>query len=193
MSTPSADGYVWRPDDHPWTRESHLARFLRQHGFHTLTELREASVRDPVWFWDVAMRDLKLEWRQRYTKVRDDSAGFPWTRWFVGGQINIAHNCLYRHVRDGHGGETALFYEGEGGIPGRQRSVTYRELADLVTRCATAMRAAGVRRGDSVALYAPMQVPTVVVMLAAMKLGARFVPIFCGYGEEALRERLQLC
>jgi acetyl-CoA synthetase len=71
--------------------------------------------------------------------------------------------------------------------------VTFAELSTLVDRCALALRAVGVQRGDSVGLYAPMGVPTVVALFATMKLGARFVPIFCGYGQEALRERLASC
>jgi acetyl-CoA synthetase len=184
---------IWQPADHPWTRESNVARFMRSVGLGSLTELRAASVRDIDWFWDAMLRDMGLEWSRPYTRVRDDSRGFPWTRWFIDGQINVTHNCVDRHVRDGHGGETALYYEADSGRPGDARQVTFAELATLVNRCVDALRAAGVRRGDSVGLYAPMQVPTVVVLFAAMKLGARFVPIFCGYGEEALRERLASC
>ncbi|MBI4627022.1 MAG: AMP-binding protein [Verrucomicrobia bacterium] len=185
--------YLWHPDNHPWTRDSHVARLLRAHGLGSLAELRAASVRDTGWFWDAALQDMGVEWGRRYTQVRDDSRGFPWTRWFVDGQINVTHNCVDRHVRDGHGGEMALFYEADSGWAGDSRRVTFAELAELVNRCAAALRAAGVQRGDSVGLYAPMQVPTVVVLFATMKLGARFVPIFCGYGEEALRERLASC
>jgi acetyl-CoA synthetase len=185
--------FIWRPDEHPWTRESHLARFMAKHGIATLAEMRRRSVADTAWFWDAAMRDSGVEWFTPYTQVRDDSRGFPWTRWFLGGAVNVTHNCVDRHVRDGHGGETALFYETDSGRPEDARRVTFAELASLVDRCAGALRAAGVGAGDSVGLYAPMQVPTVVVLFAAMKLGARFVPIFCGYGEEALRERLASC
>ncbi len=189
----SPDEIIWRPENHAWTRESHVARFMRAHGLHSIGELRAASVKDTAWFWDVALRDMGLEWTQRYTKVRDDARGFPWTRWFVDGQINVTHNCVDRHVRDGHGAETALYYESDSGRAGEARRVTFAELRELVDRCARALRAAGVGRGDSVGLYAPMQVPTVVVLFATMKLGARFVPIFCGYGEDALRERLASC
>src|SRR5687768_12117679 len=101
--------FIWRPDDYPWTRDSHLARFMRAHGCKSLAELRAASVQDTAWFWDVALRDMGIEWTQRYTKVRDDARGFPWTRWFIGGQINVTHNGIDRHVRAGRGGETALF------------------------------------------------------------------------------------
>ncbi len=190
---PSSNQILWHPDDHAWPRDSHLARFMRQHGFRSLAELRAESVRDTAWFWDVALRDMGIEWSRRYTRVRDDSGGFPWTAWFTGGQVNVTHNCLYRHVRDGHGAEIALYCETDSGRPEEARPVTFAELSDAVTQCASALRAAGVQRGDSVALYAPMQAQTVIVMLAAMKIGARFVPIFCGYGEEALRERLAGC
>ena len=165
---------------------------MRLRGIGTLGELRQASVHCHQWFWDEILRDMGLEWTRRYTQLRDSARGFPWTRWFIGGQINVTHNCVDRHVRDGHGAETALFYESDSGGEGTRR-LTFGELAELVNRCAAALRAAGVQRGDNVALYAPMQAATVVVLFAAMKIGARFVPIFCGYGEEALRERLELC
>lgn len=185
--------YIWRPENHAWTRDSHVAKFMRGHGFPTLTELRAASVKDTEWFWDAALRDMGLEWTRTYSRVRDASPGFPWTRWFVDGQINVTHNCVDRHVRDGHGTETALFYESDSGRPDKARRVTFAGLAEMVDRCALALQASGVRRGDCIALYAPMQVQTVVVLFATFKLGAQFVPIFCGYGQEALRERLALC
>ncbi len=184
---------LWRPEEHAWTGVSHVARFMQAQGLDTVAALREASVRDPAWFWAAALEDMGVEWFATYEQVRDDSRGFPWTRWFTDGQINVTHNCLDRHIRDGHGGETALYYESDSGRPEERRQVTYAALSALVDRCAGALRAAGVQRGDCVGLYAPMQVPTVVVLFATMKLGAIFVPIFCGYGEEALRERLASC
>ena len=163
------------------------------HGFKSMAELRRASVERNEWFWEQALRDMGLEWTQPYARVRDLSPGFPWTRWFLDGRINITQNCVDRHVRDGHGADTALFYESDSGLPGESRRVTFAELATLVNRCAIALRKSGVEPGDCVALYAPMQIQTVVVFFATMKLGARVVPIFCGYGREALRERLALC
>ena len=185
--------FIWRPEDHPWTRDSHIARFMAKHGAGTLDELRRRATADTAWFWDEALKDMGVEWSRPYTQVRDDSRGIAWTRWFLGGRVNVAHNCLDRHVRDGHGGEIALFYEADSGRADEARRVTFSELADRVDRCAAALRATGVRKGDAVGLYAPMQAPTVVVLLATMKIGAVFVPIFCGYGEEALCERLASC
>lgn len=166
---------------------------MRARGVGSIAELRQASVKCHHWFWDEVLHDMGLEWQHRYTQVRDDSRGIAWTRWFINGRINVAYNCVDRHVRDGYATEVALFYEADSGRPEDARRVTFGELADLVNRCAAALRAAGVQRGDSVGLYAPMQIPTVAVLFAAMKIGACVVPIFCGYGQEALRERLASC
>ena len=72
--------FIWRPEDHAWTRDSHVARFMRSRGIGSLAELRQASVHCHQWFWDEILRDMGLEWTRRYTQVRDTSAGFPWTR-----------------------------------------------------------------------------------------------------------------
>ncbi|MFI5356252.1 MAG: AMP-binding protein, partial [Opitutales bacterium] len=185
--------YLWLPDDHPWTRDSHLARFLRAQGHASQAELHAAAVRDQSWFWAAVMADLGVEWFKPYAQVKDDSRGFPWTQWFAGGEINLAHNCLDRHVRDGHGAEVALYYEADSDRPEDRRQCTFGELKALTDACAGGLRALGVNRGDSVALYAPMRVETVAAMMACFKLGARFVPIFCGYGEGAVVERIESC
>ena len=185
--------FIWRPEDHAWTRESHLARFMARHGFKTFAELQAASVKDTAWFWDAAMQDMGAEWFKPYTQVRDDSRGFPWTKWFIGGEVNLTHNCVDRHVRDGHGAEVAIYYEPDSGRAEDRRVLTFAELKAQVDRCAGAMRARSIGPGDSVGLYAPMRPETVVVMFACFKLGARFVPIFCGFGEQAVVDRLESC
>lgn len=185
--------YLWHPDDHTWTRDSHLARFMRAQGCATQDELHAKSVRDTAWFWDAAMQDMGVEWFTPYRQVKDESRGFPWTKWFVGGEVNITHNCIDRHVRDGHGDEVAVYYEADSDSPGDRRVRTFAELKSAVDDCAGALQALGVGPGESVALYAPMRIETVEVMLASMKIGARFVPIFCGYGEAAVVERIESC
>ncbi|HSH16041.1 MAG TPA: AMP-binding protein, partial [Verrucomicrobiae bacterium] len=182
---------IWKPDDHEWTARSHVAEFIKRCGVKSLAELRAASVEDIDWFWREAVDDMGLEWIEPFTRVRDSARGFPHTRWFIDGRINVTHNCIDRHVRGGHGNETALFYESDSGNGSDQ--VTFAELSSMVDRCAAALLGRGIGPGDCVALYAPMQVRTVVAMFASMKIGALFVPIFCGYGVEALRERLRVC
>lgn len=185
--------FIWRPEDHAWTRESHVARFVQRHGFKSYDELRTASVKDTSWFWDAALQDMGVEWFTPYKWVRDDAKGFPWTKWFIGGEVNLTHNCIDRHVRAGHGAETALFYEPDSGRPADRRQLTFAELQSATDRCAGLLMALGVGVGDSVGLYAPMRPETVMVMFACFKLGARFVPIFCGFGEQAVVDRLESC
>lgn len=163
---------------------------MRTRGVSSLAELRQASVHCHQWFWDEALRDLGLEWTHRYTQLRDMSRGFPWTRWFAGGEINVTHQCVDRHVRDGHGAEVALIAVPDAGRPDEVRRVTFAELAELVDRCALALRAAGVQRGDCVALAAPPQVAAAVVLFATMKLGARFVPVTDHASVGRVREQL---
>ncbi|HEX9782015.1 MAG TPA: AMP-binding protein [Opitutaceae bacterium] len=189
----TASEFIWKPGEHDWTRDSHVARFMARHGFDEFAALREASIRDIAWFWDAVMQDLGVEWFTTYEAVVDTSRGFPWARWFTGGEVNITHNCIDRHVRDGHGEEAALLYEADSGRPEDARCLTFAQLSGAVDACARALRAAGVGRGDSVGLYAPMRPETVIVMFACFKIGARFVPIFCGYGEQAVVDRLASC
>ena len=136
--------YLWKPEDHAWTRESHLAKFVRQHGFETQAELHAASVRDTAWFWDESVKDSGIEWFKPYTKVKDESRGFPWTRWFEGGELNIAHNCIDRHVREGHGDEVVVFYEADSDAVEDRREVTFAQLKTSIDACAGGLRKMGV-------------------------------------------------
>jgi len=190
MTTPS---YLWKPDDHAWTQESHLARFMRQHHCASQAELHAASVRDTAWFWDASVKDCGIEWSQPYEQVKDESGGFPWTKWFMGGEVNITHNCIDRHVRDGHGDEVALYTEADSDAPESRGRFTFAQIQKTIDACCRKLTEMGVGPGDSVGLYAPMGVQTVEVMMATFKIGARFVPIFCGYGEAAVVERLSSC
>lgn len=165
---------------------------MRTRGVGSLTELRQAAVHCHQWFWDEALRDMGLEWTHRYTHLRDMSRGFPWTRWFGGGEINLTHNCVDRHVRDGHGSEPALRIVA-GAAEGETRTVTFAALAERVDRAALALRAAGVQHGDNVAAVGVGGETAVVAMLAAWKLGARYVPLPETGGRDELREQLARC
>ncbi len=185
--------YVWHPRDHEWTADCRLARFMFEQGFDDFDSLWRASVADTGWFWRAAVDDLGLSWDRPYSEVCDDSAGFPWARWFVDGEINIATNCIHRHIEAGHGGEVALIYEPDDNLDEHRRKLTFAELGDLVDRCAAAMTRSGIGGGDAVGLYAPLLPETVAAMFAAFKVGARVVPIFCGFGEGAVVDRLASC
>ncbi|HEX8495964.1 MAG TPA: acetate--CoA ligase, partial [Actinomycetales bacterium] len=137
-------------------------------------------------FWAAQARGL-LDWSTDFTQTLDwDDA--PFAKWFVGGQLNVAHNCADRHVEAGHGDRVAIHFEGE---PGDTRSITYAELTALVKRAANALTTLGVTRGDRVAIYLPMIPEAVVAMLACARLGAAHSVVFGGFSAEALRSRIE--
>ncbi len=177
---------AWRPDEQ-YLRKSRLKRFMDRHGVADFAALQERANGDPAWFWDAVSDDLGLVWQRPYTQVMDTSRGIPWTRWYVGGQFNYVGTALDKHAA--HTPEkTAVVWEGE---DGEVRRFTYAELSALTNRAANALRALGVARGDRVAIYMPMIPETVAATLACGKLGAIYMPVFSGYGTEAVASRLQ--
>jgi acetyl-CoA synthetase len=112
---------------------------------------------------------LGVEWFQKYTRLYDDSRGMPWTTWFLGGKLNITHNCLDRHIRDGRGAAPALWFESDNG---NKRSLSYDQLYNSVNSLASAMTRMGIQKGDRVAMCMPISPEAVTVMFAAFKIGA---------------------
>ena len=148
----------------------------------------ERSTNDVAWFWDTALRDLGVEWDRPYDQVLYESAGFAWARWFVGGKLNIVRNCVDRHAAGSRSGHAAIEWVSEGG---EHVSVSYAELDGQVLQAANAFKAAGIRKGDTVGLYLPMIPEMAVAFYAALKIGAVIIPIFSGFGAQALATRLQ--
>ncbi len=129
---------IWRPrpDD---LEHSHVARLMRRHGIADPAELRRRAAADPHWFYPAIVEDLGIEFDAPWDRLHDESRGLPWTEWFLGGRLNLVHNVLDRHVRDGRGDELAVIAESEGGPP---VSLTYGELHERVCRFASALTAA---------------------------------------------------
>ncbi len=167
--------------------ESRVGRFMAEHGIGSHDELVQRSQDDPEWFWGSVERFLGIEWSTPYDEVLDTSDGIEWARWFVGGTLNLAHNCVDRHARD-RGERTAVVWEGE---EGETRSLTYAELRALTDRIAAGLADRGVGLDDAVGIYLPMLPETVAALMAVVKLGARFLPIFSGYGADAIAVRLE--
>ena len=142
---------------------------------------------DPMAFW--AKRAERLSWATPWSQVLDWSDA-PFAKWFVGGKLNVAYNCVDRHVEAGHGDQVAYHWEGE---PGDTRSLTYAELKDEVCRAANALTELGVKPGDRVAIYLPMLLETVVAMLACARLGAPHTVVFGGFSSTALSDRIIDC
>jgi acetyl-CoA synthetase len=147
----------------------------------------EDADRDRLAFW--AKQAERLTWQTPWSEVLDWS-GAPVAKWFVGGKLNVAYNCVDRHVEDGHGDQVAIHWEGE---PGDTRSITYAQLKDMVSKAANAMLELGVKTGDRVVIYLPMIPETVVAMLACARLGAPHTVVFGGFSSAALSDRIIDC
>jgi acetyl-CoA synthetase len=174
---------LWRPTSE--TLESaNVTRFMRRHGIADYRELIRRSTEDTSWFWEAALQDLGVLWDAPYTQIQDGSRGFPWTRWFVDGRLNIVTNTVERW----HGGAPALVWEGDDGAT---RVWSRDDLRAEVGRVASALRARGVRAGDAVGIYMPMVPEIVAAFFGCLKVGAVAVPVFSAFGPKALAVRLQ--
>ncbi|MET0903603.1 MAG: AMP-binding protein [Acidimicrobiales bacterium] len=176
---------TWHPPDDAWAT-TRVGRFGSEHGFADLDALRDRSIEDPAWFWDAAVRHLGIPFATPYEHVLDDTLGIPWTRWFTGGRTNLAHACCDRWA-EATPDVDAIVWEGEEGLI---RTWTYAQLRAEADGLARLLQQRGVTAGDSVGIYLPMLPETVAAVMAVAKLGAVFVPVFSGYGAEAVRVRL---
>ncbi|MCB1038955.1 MAG: AMP-binding protein, partial [Acidimicrobiales bacterium] len=177
---------IWTPDPQA-AAETNVGRFQAVHGIATFDELLARSIDDPAWFWGAVVEFLGLPFPVAYDHVLDTSKGVPWATWFTGGRTNLATMCLDRWVEESPESE-AVRWEGE---DGEVRVLTYAELARHVDGLASLLRARGVGLGDAVGIFLPMLPETVVAALAVAKLGAMFLPVFSGYGAEAIAVRLE--
>ena len=148
------------------------------------SEMYDRAAADREAFW--AEQAEHLQWDTKWSQVLDWSDA-PFAKWFVGGKLNVAYNCVDRHVADGNGDRVAIYWEGE---PGDSRQITYAELQQEVSRTANALAELGVGAGDRVAIYLPMLPEAVFSMLACARLGAMHSVVFGGFSSEALRTRI---
>src|SRR2546429_1475712 len=134
-------------------------------------------------FW--AEQAERLHWAQKWERVLDWDA--PFAKWFVGGKLNVAYNCVDRHVEAGHGDQVAFHWEGE---LGDTRTITYADLQRDVCKATNALIELGVQKGDRVAIYMPMIPELPVALLACARLGATHSVVFGGFSAEALGGRI---
>jgi acetyl-CoA synthetase len=142
---------------------------------------------DRLAYWDKAAS--RLDWATPWHTTLDWTNP-PFAKWFVGGTLNAAYNCLDRHVLAGRGSKVAYHWEGE---PGDTRTITYADLLAEVCKATNALVELGVSKGDRVAIYMPMIPETVVAMLACARLGAVHTVVFGGFSAESLRDRILDC
>ncbi|HEX3298663.1 MAG TPA: AMP-binding protein [Actinomycetota bacterium] len=183
MST--AHPEVWRPTPDQ-IEAANVTRLMHAHGIERFDELVARSIAEPWWFWDAIVHDLDLEFSTPYERVFDLSNGPAWATWFVGGRTNLARQCVDRWA-ERTPDAPAVVWEGE---DGEVRAATYAELRERTDALARALITLGVRDGDRVGIYLPMSIETVAAVMACAKVGAIFVPIFSGFGPDALATRL---
>ena len=178
--------FIWEPDAATLER-ANVVRLMRKHGFESYWELVARSQEDPEWFWPAVIEDMGLEFSRQWDAVVDLSRGPEWATWFVGGQVNIASNCVHRWA-ERRADAVASVGLGE---DGSRREQTFAELSADVTRLAEALVRLGVREGDRVAIFLPMSPEVPVASHACAHIGAVQVPIFSGFAAPAVAQRLQ--
>ncbi|MFI2237960.1 acetate--CoA ligase [Streptomyces chrestomyceticus] len=147
-------------------------------------EAYERAAADRLGFW--ATQAKRLTWATEPTETLDWSNP-PFAKWFADGKLNVAYNCVDRHVENGLGDRVAIHFEGE---PGDTRSITYAQLQREVSQAANALTELGVTAGDRVAIYLPMIPEAVISMLACARLGAPHSVVFGGFSADALATRI---
>lgn len=193
--TPSASWRQWAEEKPAWTppdnamQATHLGKFLASHRLHSVQELREKAAKEPAWFWQSVEKSLEWPWLHPYSEVLSMPAGKPWPRWFRGGITNWAlavdHKGSSPELKD----RPAVVAQSESG---QVSTWTYSELLHDANRFARALqRQWDIRPGDTVGVMLPMIGPAAVALLGLAKLGAIAVPLFSGYGAEAVAQRLQ--
>jgi len=169
---------------------SNVTHFMRAHGVASYRDLVQKAANEPEWFWGAVEREIGVKWVRPYDQVLDESKGPMYPQWFVGGKLNLGANLLDRWIEDGRGDEPAVRFEREDG----KRGVwSYGDLAGQVNPLCKLLRGLGVKPGDAVAVFLPMVPETVAALIAIAKVGAVFVPLFSGFGADAIAARLNDC
>jgi len=179
--------FVWHPTPELIV-QSNLQRFVNKHGLRSYDELMQRSTMDIAWFWDTVLRDLDIQFYKPYSRVVDLSEGKPWARWCVDGEMNVIHNMLDKYTGTPTDEKIAIKSETEDGTI---RTLSYRDLREEVDKMAGALRRLGLGKGDAIGVFMPMVPEIVVAMLAIIKIGGIFLPLFSGFGASAIVSRLK--
>jgi acetyl-CoA synthetase len=183
------DAIVWTPSA-AFRDRSRLLNFCRSTGNDTIDDFRRWAADDIGRYWDAVVHDLDLQWSTPYSAPLSLENGIAWPRWFPDGKFNYVANAVDRHATGAGASHTAIIWEGD---DGDRRTLTYGDLHDAVNRFANALVRLGVRKGDRVGIFLPMLPETVIATLACGKIGAVYIPLFSGFGADAIASRLVNC
>lgn len=179
-------GLAWKADE-ARAAATRTSEFMELHGIGSYADLVERSTSDPEWFWPAVIDYLGIPFSTPFSRVLDLSEGPQWARWFTDGELNLSQACVDRWASETPDA-TAIVAEKE---DGDSTSLTFSELDEAVSSLAGGLVALGVEQGDAVAVYLPMSAEAVIALLATVRVGAIFIPIFSGYGAEAVATRLE--
>jgi acetyl-CoA synthetase len=180
MSSQSDETKIFTPPE----RVSEGAYFSKLESYQ---ELYAQSMGNPDAFWGKQAEE-HIDWYHKFSQVSDCDFSNGMVAWFLGGRLNVCHNCVDRHLIS-RGDKVAILWEGD--EPGDVRRITYRELHREVCKLANVLRHNGIRKGDRVAIYMPMIPEAAFAMLACARIGAVHNVVFAGFSAEALRDRIQ--
>ena len=150
-------------------------------------KMYEESVRDPERFWGNIAEET-IDWFKKWTKVKESDFITAEIKWFKGAKLNVSYNCLDRHVKAGHGDDTAIIWEGN--EPTLNKTFTYKELLVEVQKFANVLKSKGVKKGDRVCIYLQMVPELAISMLACSRIGAIHSIVCGGFSADSLRDRI---
>ena len=146
--------------------------------------MHKESIENPEKFWGKVAETL--DWSKKWDKVWESTDTFP-GKWFSGGKLNVSYNCIDRHIKNGRGDQVAIIWEGDDGI---EKKFTFMELLKQVSKVANAMKAAGLKKGDRIAIWLPMVPELAIIMLACTRIGVIHSIVFGGFSKEAVKDRI---
>jgi acetyl-CoA synthetase len=168
-----------------WIKKSHTQKLINKTGSENYNELLKRSQEEPEWFWDLLMKEFDFTWTKPYSKIL--SQGLPWPKWAEGGELSVVENCIDRHL-EMRGDQPALIFEADS--PGQSETWTYKDLARESSYIAAELKNAGAQVGDRAALLMPMSLEMVAAFFGILRAGLTVIPIFSGYGAEAISSRI---
>ncbi len=177
---------AWTPTNEV-IEKAQLTKFMRQVGVKTWDELYRFSINDVEKYSEEVLKFLDIKFNPPYQKLLDSTEGVEWSKWCVGGGLNISEMCLDRWIGTEIENQAAIIWEGE---EGEVQEVSYKELLGEVELCAAGLRSDGLGKGDAIGIHLPMMIETVVALLAIARIGAIAVPVFSGYGIDAIASRM---
>ncbi|MGE5704486.1 MAG: AMP-binding protein, partial [Clostridia bacterium] len=176
---------VWTPDEN---EKTHVRTFMDLHGIADYDAFIKKSETDIKWFWEAFIQFAGIQFSQPYEEIVDLTGGMVWPKWFTGGKINLVDNMLDKWaVNEETSERIAVMWEGE---DGEARTYSYKQLYRETNRFANALHQLGIGKGERVAIFMPMIPETVIALYGIYKAGAVAVPLFSGFGPEAIALRL---